>query len=1727
MKSVTSDFLYIPADLERLPFTVTRISAISTVKTHQVLSVKFTSLAGDGANRETPLNFENGENTLDILSFTAALRVWVDTSTIKGQPGRLTFTLTHTAENPSGPVVFSTVLIDDIGIGGGLAIADTSGARDDRIVFFDNAKTGLLDEDQFGTGLEAIARDTPGVFRQGHSQQEITISNTSRQSTTFRISGPASAWLSLHETGNAGNVGAALDLAEGQSFTLAPGATQSFALRAGFLLEDLRALAGSQIVNTTITLSELDSNGAPIDSQTISLNYLLDISDDSTTDGVLTLPRVNEGAPFVFTMAGSNTFDAALKNARQQTGLVNSSVALGQFSASSWFTLKGETAGAGNFGVAFAPSGISGVIPARAASAEITLGVGGAEVYTINVSATGQRGQKVNYDLSELDRVIADLHRTLGSDAFTGSALVGDSFRDDILGIYSPLLTTFPRPPVESTEGLDRLRRDTLERAVYAGFGSVLDILDLGRGAKLSTNNQDETIIGYTNDPLTLAELIDYQDWRDAGAVTGFSPASTARGRLDADRNTFGGLTTPEERFSLRPDLSDAQILHRLGQAVNQKIAEGRGVISISVDAMIRALAYDVERGALRPDGSPWENTLSHLGERIGWTIAHEYLHTLGLMDEYDLDGVPFEPENETVMSVPFSGTLSKKQRMIIALALGAPLEQPGPEEARALAEWYLDLAMQRFRIGDGDFVNAPGGTVIGSGPFSNGDFMIEDLLAPGFGWHLDGPATLAEGVLRLVEGVPIDGSAQQDFALPANVSALVITFRPNLAVNDAFGPDDAFEIALRAQSDGGTTAVGPIALLRGDAAFNLQADGTIYQGAGVSVAGLGQDGRVQAGATLTVRIDLTAISEGTPLRLYLDLIGSGMLASGVDILAVSLLEGDSAPNRSPVAVDDSASVVRGGVVVVDVLANDSDPDNDALTVSILTGPDHGSAEVLPDGRIRYVSSGAYTGLDSLTYRISDGRGGIADAQLVLNVLEPEAPLGLVDPGPLTLSEGEIINRQLFATGAGADAASFSLLAPVEGVTLTADGLLRVEGLDGPARFVLQIEARAEGGELAPLAIEVSVENVPPQGAAVLTGPAFAALETEITFSATDPGRDTISEWVIDWGDGTQALLPGDATSARHIYATGGTRDIVVQARDEDGLHQIDTLLVDVAPETLKIIAIDARLGGIEIGFNLPFLPAQVDLYGTGPHVPDVIITRVSDGSDVRGSLILMDRGLIFLPTEVMVAGAYDIRVRSAADALRIATGLLDGDGDGIGGDDFVQRVTIPAILPLARLGDALAPGGGIFRDASGEPGLALGVVSDGGMREIVFELEFDPAMVEISGFAPAPGLVLEHFDLTRDETGPRHKLTITLRLAAALPAQEVTLGRLMGASIAGLDYGATGLLSLTVREVNGELLNDGVFHALHLAAMPGDIDGDGTVGPADALLRAAVEDERDTGFAAFPRIDPARLIADFDPETDPTKPEPEEEEEEEEEDTPTPTPPDPTPTPTPEPARPGTGGGGGASGGGGAFSGVPRAISGGAGAPQGGSGVGVSTARIDIAQINLAACTFTDADLTPELRALLNDLTGQGADGAGWCVMTSEEFAAQTAQEMLPLAPDAPRADDLPYWCGGEIAEEIRTLLSQLAASFGLETSPGGWCIISLGDGSTLALTPGENSAQTAILDTERVGADLLDGADFALFAAFGAAAVSHPSGSRGGTGHDQKRKRKLWASDEVMEVL
>lgn len=88
-------------------------------------------------------------------------------------------------------------------------------------------------------------------------------------------------------------------------------------------------------------------------------------------------------------------------------------------------------------------------------------------------------------------------------------------------------------------------------------------------------------------------------------------------------------------------------------------------------------------------------------------------------------------------------------------------------------------------------------------------------------------------------------------------------------------------------------------------------------------------------------------------------------------------------PNTAPVAKDDSV-IARGQTsVAIPVLANDTDPDGDPLTISAVDTPSLGTARIEGD-RVVYTPPKYWQRSVSFYYTVSDGRGGSARAKVTV-----------------------------------------------------------------------------------------------------------------------------------------------------------------------------------------------------------------------------------------------------------------------------------------------------------------------------------------------------------------------------------------------------------------------------------------------------------------------------------------------------------------------------------------------------------------------------------------------------------------------------------------------------------------------------------------------------------------------------------------------------------------------
>ena len=101
--------------------------------------------------------------------------------------------------------------------------------------------------------------------------------------------------------------------------------------------------------------------------------------------------------------------------------------------------------------------------------------------------------------------------------------------------------------------------------------------------------------------------------------------------------------------------------------------------------------------------------------------------------------------------------------------------------------------------------------------------------------------------------------------------------------------------------------------------------------------------------------------------------------------------------NRNPVANNDNYSVQNGLAMTMAVLANDSDPDNDVLSIASVTQPALGRVAISGSAIVYTPNSTAINGTDSFTYTVSDGKGGTAIASVSVTIAANQTPVAAND----------------------------------------------------------------------------------------------------------------------------------------------------------------------------------------------------------------------------------------------------------------------------------------------------------------------------------------------------------------------------------------------------------------------------------------------------------------------------------------------------------------------------------------------------------------------------------------------------------------------------------------------------------------------------------------------------------------------------------------------------------
>ena len=177
-----------------------------------------------------------------------------------------------------------------------------------------------------------------------------------------------------------------------------------------------------------------------------------------------------------------------------------------------------------------------------------------------------------------------------------------------------------------------------------------------------------------------------------------------------------------------------------------------------------------------------------------------------------------------------------------------------------------------------------------------------------------------------------------------------------------------------------------------------------------------------QAAATFNVPIiqdDSQEVNERFQVFIGTPTGGATMASSPESRATVTILDDDPSPNEPPVAANDSAVIRTGESALIDVLANDTDPDGGPFRIvapvshpgELPPAPEHGTVSVddggtpadLTDDRVRYVPEPGFAGRDRFYYEVHDPLAGVDEGFVEVIVTGPGLRADPEDPSKTAL----------------------------------------------------------------------------------------------------------------------------------------------------------------------------------------------------------------------------------------------------------------------------------------------------------------------------------------------------------------------------------------------------------------------------------------------------------------------------------------------------------------------------------------------------------------------------------------------------------------------------------------------------------------------------------------------------------------------------------------------------
>ncbi len=478
----------------------------------------------------------------------------------------------------------------------------------------------------------------------------------------------------------------------------------------------------------------------------------------------------------------------------------------------------------------------------------------------------------------------------------------------------------------------------------------------------------------------------------------------------------------------------------------------------------------------------------------------------------------------------------------------------------------------------------------------------------------------------------------------PANGTASInadnsVTYTPNSGTTAS---EDSFSYTIADGQGGTSTATVTVYLANQPPVAN---DVSVSHGtAAVTVDVLANDWDPDGDA-------LTVTAVGTPTSGTAAINGDGTItytpnsgtSATADSFSYTIADGQGGTSSATVSVfiadqppvaNDVYAPHATAAVTVDVLANDWDPDGDAMTVTSVGTPANGTATINADNTITYTPNSGFTGSSDLfTYTIADGQGGTSSALVFV---------GMIDHAPVAVNEAfdhvtATTTLAVLAQDYDADGDTLTVTSigtPAHGTaSLNSDGTVTFTPAGGYSTdsFTYTI-ADGQGGTSTGTVSIFSNDQAPVAGATNVVG-VTAAVTVDVLANASDPDGDALTVTAVGTpGHGTAVNNSDGTVTYTPNSGYSGTDTFTYTIADGYGDTATGTVSLQVGDPGPMASKVAATLTGTT-AITVPVLPFCAD--GDGDS-----LTVTSVGSATYGSTGINGGAITYTPTSASSSGA-------------------------------------------------------------------------------------------------------------------------------------------------------------------------------------------------------------------------------------------------------------------------------------------------------------------------------------------------------------------------------------------------------------------------------------------------------------------------------------------------------